>query len=94
MKPMDDFNEQLKRNLKNDISEFNTKPEYSRIRNLYKTNFDNIVTFIKKFGHKPALEDISRLDSNLTQQVMDNHILLKEINKAISTGELNLNDIK
>lgn len=91
---MDDFNEQLKRNLKNNISEFNTKAEYSNVRDLYKNHFDTVAAFIKKFGYKLALEDISQIDSNLTRQVMDNHLLLKEINKAISTGELKLNDIK
>jgi len=91
---MDDFNKQLKRNLRNNISEFNTNPKYSSIRDLYKTNFDSIVTFINKIGHKLAIEDIAQLDNNLTQQVMDNHLLLKEINKAISSGELKLSDIK
>lgn len=91
---MDDFNMQLKRNLRTDISEFNTKPEFSNIRNLYKNKFDSIETVIKKVGYKFAIEDISKLDSNLTQQIMDNLLFLKEINRAILEGELKSNDIK
>ena len=91
---MDKFNKQLKKNLRNDISEFNTNPEFSNIRDLYELNFDKIATYIEKFGHKLAIEDISMIDSNLTQKIIDSHLLLKEINRAISTGELTVNDLK
>jgi hypothetical protein len=50
--------------------------------------------YIKKFRHKAAIEDIAKLDSNLTQKVIDNLLLLKEINKAILIGELTKDDIK
>jgi hypothetical protein len=91
---MDSFNEQLNRNRRNDIFEFNTNPELADIRSLYRINFSIIVTLIKKLGHKIALEDISGLDITLSQRIMESHLLLNEINKAIASGELKLNDIK
>jgi len=92
MQPMDDFNKQLKRILETIF--LNLIQTQNSIRDLYKTNFDTIVTFINNIGHKLAIEDIAKLDNNLTQQVMDNHLLLKEINKAILSGELKLSEIK
>lgn len=91
---MDKFEEQLNRNLENNIIQFNSSPEYATIRELYKRHFDTIKAYIQKFGHKPAIEDISYIDSNLTQIISDNSLMLKEINKAISTQKLTLNDIK
>ena len=61
---------------------------------MYKLHFDTIKGYIQKAGHKLAVEDISYLDSSLTQIISDNILLLKEINRAISTQELTLNDIK
>jgi len=91
---MDRFREQLNRNLENDIKQFNSNPEYATIRELYKLHFDIIKACIRKFGPKLAIEDISCIDSNLTQIVSDNSLLLKEINKAISTQQLTSNDIR
>ena len=91
---MDEFNRQLKNNLQSDIYEFNTKPEYSKIRELYKNNFDKIVFFIDRTNSKLAIEDIAGLDSKLAQSIFDNSLLLQQINKAISNIELTLNDIK
>lgn len=91
---MDNFNKQLKDNLAKDIAEFNSNPNYVDIRKLYKLNFDKIESYIKKFGHKSAIEDISNINSSLTRKVMDNMLLLKEINKAISTGQFKKDDIK
>ncbi len=76
---MDKFKEQLKNNLRNDINEFNSKPEYAKIRELYKLHFNIIKVYIQKAGHKSAVEDISYLDSSLTQIISDNILLLKEI---------------
>lgn len=90
---MDKFKEQLQRNLESDINQFNSNPEYAAIRELYKLHFETIKAYIQKFGPKPAIEDISRIDSNLSQIISDNILLLKEINKAISTQQLTLDDI-
>lgn len=91
---MDEFSRQLKNNLQSDIYEFNSKPEYAKIRELYKNNFDKIMFFIERANSKLAIEDIAGLDSKLTQSILDNSLLLQQINKAISKIELTLNDIK
>ena len=91
---MDEFSRQLKNNLQSDINEFNSKPEYEKIRELYKNNFDKIMFFIERANSKLAIEDIAGLDSKLTQSILDNSPLLQQINKAISKMELTLNDIK
>lgn len=90
---MDNFKEQLRKNLKNDINEFNSKPELAEIRVLYKLNFDTIKGYIQKTGHKLAVEEISNLDNTLKKIILDNILLLQQINKAISTHELNTNGI-
>lgn len=93
---MDNFNDQLRDNLHKYIKEFNSDPEYKAIRELYKKNFEIIKGLILRAGasgHKLAIEDISMLDHNLEQKIMDNMLLLKEINKAISTQAFTLRDI-
>jgi hypothetical protein len=91
---MNEFEHQLKNNLRNNINEFNNKPEYTKIRELYRLHFDTIRDYIHNFGHKHAIEDISRLDHSLMQIILDNDILLKEINRAIGKRGLTLEDIK
>lgn len=91
---MDEFNRQLKNNFQSDIYEFNNKPEYADIRQLYKSNFDKIVSYIERSNPKLAVEDIATLDRNLTAKVIDNILLLKEINNAIAQQELTLSGIK
>ncbi len=91
---MDEFNEQLRKKSLKDISEFNTNPNYANIRELYRQNFETILSYIEKFGHKSSIEDISRLDGKLSKNVLEQMHLLMEINKAISTGQLKKSDIK
>ena len=91
---MDEFNRQLNNDLKSDIYEFNNKPVHADIRQLYKSNFDKIVSYIERSNPKLAVEDIATLDRSLTAKVIDNILLLKEINKAIAEQELTLSSIK
>lgn len=91
---MDELEQQLKNNSRNNINEFNNKPEYAKIRELYRFHFDTIRDYIHKFGHKHAIEDISRIDLSLMQIILDNDILLKEINRAIDKQLLTLEGIE
>lgn len=91
---MKEFDKQLEQNLQYNIFEFNTKQEYSKIRDLYKNKFSIIETLINKFGYRHSIEEISQLDGNLTRLILDNSLLLKEINRAICIGVLKLNDLK
>lgn len=91
---MDEFNRQLQNNLQSSINEFNNSIEFEKIRELYKLHFDKIDSLIERFGHKLSIEDISIIDKNLTVKIIDNMLLLKEINKAISKQEMTLKDIK
>lgn len=90
---MDKFKKQLNNDLINDINEFNSKPEYAKIRELYKLHFNTIKGYIQMTNNKLAIEDISNLDSNLTQIISSNSLLLKEINKAILAEELTVDGI-
>jgi hypothetical protein len=91
---MDEFNRQLKRNLKSYIDEFNNKSEYADIRELYKNNFDEIVLFIKRSNPKLAVEDIAAIDGRLREKIITSILLVKEINRAIDQQELSFSDIK
>lgn len=91
---MDEFNKQLEINLLNNIKEFNNNNSLNKIRNLYKTNFEHIKTLINKYGYKQAIEDISNINLDLKQGILENLLLLKEINKGIIKGIIKINDIK
>ena len=91
---MNEYNKQLKTNLQAAIYEFNNKAEFAEIRQLYKNNFDKIVTFIKRSNSKLAVEDIASLDSRLASKIFDHILLLQEINKAILQNEITLSSIK
>ncbi|MEN0011356.1 hypothetical protein [Flavobacterium nitrogenifigens] len=90
---MSEFDKQLKKNLNRDVSEFISKPDYESIRQLYKDNFDKIVFYIKRSDVRLAVEDIADIDVRLTKKVIDSVLLLKEVNRAILSQELTLNDI-
>lgn len=87
---MNDFERQLAENLERDIREFNADLKYEMLRQLYKEHYAQIVLFIKKSNPRSAIEDISLIDPRLTQSVMENFQLLKEINTAIAQGVLPL----
>ena len=91
---MNEFNEQLKNNQNKYITEFNTNPKYDKIRNLYKVNFELITKLIHKSNAKLAIEDISKIDGSLSNEIIANRLLLKEINGAILKQEFTLKDIK
>jgi len=91
---MEVFNGQINDTLKKYISEINSNPEYARIRDLYRFNFDKIENYINMFAATPAIGYISKLDNNLTQQVIESKLLLKEINGVILNRQLTLNDMK
>lgn len=91
---MDEFQRQLQRNQQSAINEFNSKPEFDRVRTIYKNNFDKIALFISKTNPRSAIEDIAGLDSNSTQVMFDNMHLFQEINRAIAQQSLTQNDIK
>lgn len=92
---MDDreFKKQLENNLLKDINEFNNSPKYLEIRQLYKGNYTRIKGYIEKSNPKLAVEDICRLNPSLNSLIMENYLLLKEINKAIVSGKLPLENI-
>jgi hypothetical protein len=90
----EEYNRQLERNLQDAISEFNNKPEYAEIKQLYKNNFDKIALYIERASPKLAVQDIAALDTRLANRIIDNILLLQEINKAISQRKLTLADIK
>ena len=90
---MDELRRQIKNTRIKNIHEFNSKPEYEKIRQLYRLNFDKIVSFIEYTNPRLAIEDISNIDKNLGKIVMDNRLLLIEINTAINQQELTSKDI-
>lgn len=93
---MNELEDQYRKNRESDIQEFLTSSKYSDIRTLYKSNFETINNFIKKVGHKLCIEDIAGIadkDSSLKRSIFDNHLLLKEVNKAIIHGDLTLDDL-
>lgn len=90
---MENFIENNKTDLSVSVIDFLFKPEYKKIKELYLNNFGTILVFIKKYGRKLALEDISNLDSNLTQSITINREFLAKINNAISKEKLHLKDL-
>lgn len=90
---MNEFEKQLEENLQSDIKKFLTDNDFSEIKELYKNNFDKIKNLIKKFGTKSAVEDISNLDTSLSSKISNNILFLKEINHAISTKKLKLENL-
>jgi len=94
MEAIDEFNKQLEKNLRKDIDEFNNNPEYEKLRELYKQHFSDIEVLIARADQRIALEDISKLNPDLTKAVWDNFYILKEINKAISNRQFFLKDLK
>ena len=91
---MNEFDKQLEINLRKDIDEFNNNPEYDQLRGLYKQHFNDISVLVARADQRLALEDISKLNPDLTKAVWDNFFILKEINKAISNRQLFLEDLK
>lgn len=91
---MDEFQRQLDRNQQSVINEFNTKPEFDKVRMIYKNNFDKIVLFIAKSNPRSAIEDIASFDSKSAQVMFDDMLLFQEVNRAIAQQNLTLNDIK
>lgn len=87
-KMKEQFNKQLETDLRYHINEFLTKEEYSDIKELYKNYFDVIVLCINKFGVRLAIEDIANLEPTLSDKIISNILLLKEINIAIKDGKL------
>ena len=91
---MNEFEKQLQNNLTKDISEFNENENLQDIRELYKTHFTEIKSFIMKSNNKLSIEDISNINPKLNKKIMDNMLLLKEINKAIIENKLTEKEIK
>jgi hypothetical protein len=91
---MNTLEDQYSNNRASDIKEFLTSYKYSDIRNLYKSNFETIYNLIEKFGHKHSVEDIADIaDQFLKKSIFDNHLLLKQVNKAIKHRDLTLDDL-
>jgi len=90
----EEFDNLLEINLRKDIEEFNNNPEYSKLRELYKQYFNEIEVLIARADQRMALDDISKLNPDLTKAVWDNFYILKEINRAISNRQLFLKDLK
>lgn len=88
-----EFEQQLERNLLQNISDFLTNIEYEDIKKLYKDNFEAIEILIEKFGVKLSIEDISLLNPTLSGKIISNILLLKEINTAIQKGKLRKKDL-
>lgn len=88
-----EFKRQLEINLMSDIAEFNNSPECYEIRQLYKENYVRIKGYIEKSNPKLAIEDISILNPSLNSLIMEKLLLLKEVNKAIISGKLPLENI-
>lgn len=93
MKKEFEFEQQLERNLRQNINDFLTNMEYEDIKKLYKDNFEAIEILIEKFGVKLSIEDISRLSPTLSGKITSNILLLKEINTAIQKGILRKKDL-
>ena len=87
---MSEFERQLEQNLQNDIKTFISDPKYRQVKDMYKSNFDNIQQYIAISGYNLAIEDISNLDPSLSPFITSERLLLKEINKAIQKGRLTL----
>ena len=90
---MDEFQKQLQNASKRDISEFNTRSDLAEVRHLYKQNYETIKQLIEHFNSKQSIEDISEIDGNLAAKVFENRMLLRQINIAIATNHLTLDDI-
>jgi hypothetical protein len=90
---MSEFERQLEQSLQVFILKFKTEKDFSEIKNLYKNNFVFIKSSIEEFGDKGAIEDISKLDSDLSPKISSNMLFLKEINRAIKTGKLLAKDL-
>lgn len=90
---MENFIENNKTDLSVSVIDFLFKPEYKKIKELYLNNFDAIFIFIKKYGRKLSIEDISNLDTNLTMSIGVNRELLIKVNSAISKEKLHLKDL-
>ncbi|WP_336618376.1 hypothetical protein [Bacteroides acidifaciens] len=88
-----EFEQQLERNLLQNINDFLTNIEYEDIKKLYKDNFEAIEILIEKFGVKLSIEDISHLNPTLSGKIFSNILLLKEINTAIQKGKLRKKDL-
>lgn len=93
MKRRIEFEQQLERNLLQNINDFLTNIEYEEIKKLYKDHFEDIEMLIDKFGAKLSIEDISRLNPTLSRKIISNISLLKEINTAIQKGKLRKIDL-
>lgn len=93
MKRRIEFEQQLERNLLQNINDFLTNIEYEEIKKLYKDHFEDIEMLIDKFGVKLSIEDISRLNPTLSRKIISNISLLKEINTAIQKGKLRKIDL-
>lgn len=93
MKRRIEFEQQLERNLLQNINDFLTNIEYEEIKKLYKDHFEDIEILIDKFGVKLSIEDISRLNPTLSRKIISNISLLKEINIAIQKGKLRKIDL-
>lgn len=74
---MNKFNKQLEHNLNNDVSQFNTEPEFAGIRQLYEENYQQVFELIQSNGHKTTIEDIALLDRRFYLKVINNINLLK-----------------
>ena len=88
-----EFEQQLERNLLQNINDFLTNIEYEDIKKLYKDNFETIEILIEKFGVKLSIVDISHLNPTLSGEIISNILLLKEINTAIQKGKLRKKDL-
>ena len=81
---MDEFINQKQNNRLKDVSEFNSSLALAEIRNLFRQQFDTIKNMIQQFGHKHAVEDISKIDNGLTNKISDNRLLIQPINRAFA----------
>ena len=64
-----EFERQIERNRQRDVEEFLTDAEYEDIRKVYRDHFEKIEELIGRFGPKPSIEDISRLEPALSDKI-------------------------
>ncbi|MBM6498342.1 hypothetical protein [Flavobacterium macrobrachii] len=91
---MNDFEKQLENNLKTALVEFNSSPHLTKVRDVYKQNFDYIAALIERTNAKIAIEDILKLDPLLSSIKTRDFLLLQEINRGIKNGTIRVSNIQ
>lgn len=91
---MNDFEKQLENNLKTALVEFNSSTHFTKVRDVYKQNFDYIAALIERTNPKIAIEDILKLDPSLPSIKTRDFLLLQEINRGIKNGTIRVSNIQ